>query len=489
MLPDNQLRDIQGLVSSGYDYTRQATYFFLQFKDATQSRAWLKGIVPQITTSAPWERDAEGNLERPQIVLHLGFTFRGLEAFQLPEVTLLSAPREFIDGMANRAKILGDTGTSAPDTWEIGGSTTPEVHAILMLHATDATYDSALKAQRDAIAATNGAVVIIHEEYAFREASGREPFGFSDGVSQPVIKGLAFTSKPVVNGNIVNTGEFVLGYLNEYNAYSPTMVVPLADDPQNILPGFPNPDAPGFHDFGMNGTYLVYRKLQQDVAAFWNLLESHTYAPTPQGKKAEMLFLAAKMMGRWPSGAPTVLSPDKDDHSLAQADDFLYEQLDPEGMRCPIGSHARRANPRDSIQNAQWGDSIHSSNTRRILRRARLFGQSLFPQEAIFDDQDVRPQGLKDDGVSRGIHFFAINTEIDRQFEFIQKIWINNAQFNNLYNNRDAIVGNNDDNDGVMTIPQNPVRQEITGVGRFVNVRGGAYFFMPSIRAMRFMSE
>jgi Dyp-type peroxidase family len=489
MLPDSQLKDIQGIVATGYDWAGNGTYLFLQFKDRAKSKAWLKKIIPQITTTARWPTDENGHLIRPKVALHLAFTHAGLEAFGLPDVTLLSAPREFIDGMANRKDILGDTGASDPEHWDVGGPNNEPIHALLLLHATDDLYEKSHKAQHKLIADSKGGVVIVHEEKAFREQSGREPFGFSDGVGQPVVKSLAFTAKPVVSGNIVNTGEFVLGYLNEYGVYSPTMVVPTEQDPKNILPGFPDPQNPGYRDFGHNGMYLVYRKLQQDVAAFWQSIEANTYAPTPEGKKAEMLWLAAKLMGRWPSGAPLVFSPDKDDPSLALADDFLYEKDDPEGFRCPIGSHVRRANPRDSLQNISWGDSIHTSNARRILRRARLFGESLFPQEAFYDDKDVRPVGLKDDGVARGIHFFAINTETDRQFEFIQKIWINNAGFNNLYNDKDAYVGNNDDGNGVMTIPQVPVRRQVSGLGRFVNVRGGGYFFMPSISAMTYMVE
>jgi len=489
MLPDSQLKDIQGFVASGYDYTSKATYFFLQFKDQKKSKEWLGKIIPKITTTERWPFDENGRVMPPKTVLHLGFTHEGLVAFGLPESALYSAPREFIDGMANRKHILGDTGSSDPELWDVGGPKNEIVHALMLLHATDDTYDEAYKAHHKLIKDSKGGVVLVHEENAFREESGREPFGFSDGVGQPVVKGLSFTSKPVVSGNVVNTGEFVLGYLNEFGVYSPTMVVPIDKDPNNLLPGFPDPQNPGYRDFGRNGMFLVYRKLKQDVAAFWQAIEANTFAPTEKGKKAEMLWLSAKLMGRWPSGAPLVMSPDHDDPSLALADDFLYERDDPEGFRCPVGSHVRRANPRDSLQNISWGDSIHTSNTRRILRRARLFGESLFPQSSFSDENDMRPVGLKDDGVSRGIHFFAINAETDRQFEFIQKIWINNAGFNNLYDNKDAYVGNNDSGNGVMTIPHVPVRRQVSGLGRFVDVRGGGYFFMPGMAAMRYMVE
>jgi deferrochelatase/peroxidase EfeB len=174
-------------------------------------------------------------------------------------------------------------------------------------------------------------------------------------------------------------------------------------------------------------------------------------------------------MGRWRSGAPLVLAPDKDDPELAadsqRNNDFDYGKMDPYGYAVPLGAHIRRMNPRDTGANV---------NRRRMIRRGATYGPHL-------------PEGAPDDGMERGIAAFVICASLIRQFEFAQNVWINDPTFHELGNERDPIVGNQDGTLD-MTIPKRPIRKKIKGLPAFTNVKGGAYFFLPGIRALRYLA-
>ncbi|MGI9079547.1 MAG: Dyp-type peroxidase, partial [Acidimicrobiales bacterium] len=329
-------------------------------------------------------------------------------------------------------------------------------------------------------------VVEVGVEHGAENTTFKEHFGFSaDGLSQPIVQGIrSEDSEP--NAWVVRTGEFVLGYLNELGHYPPSPGVAAEHDPRAVLPTFPDDGLPGFGDFGRNGTYLVYRKLHQDVAGFWrHVHDSVPRAPTGSRESA-MAALAAKYLGRWPSGAPLVLAPDADDSTLGDRNDFMYRPIDPDGLACPVGAHIRRANPRDGFRRIAdtAEESIRNSNQHRILRRGISYGDPLFAKEEV--ERGHAPIDLVDDGRPRGLHFLAVNSDIQRQFEFVQETWLNNGNFNGLVDNRDPLVGDNDGS-GTMTIQRRPVRRRVRDVPRFVHVRGGAYLFLPSITALRFL--
>jgi deferrochelatase/peroxidase EfeB len=232
---------------------------------------------------------------------------------------------------------------------------------------------------------------------------------------------------------------------------------------------------------GRNGTFLVYRKLEQDVAGFWQFVQSKVGDGSP-----EMLGLASKFIGRWPSGAPVSLSPHHDDPALGDEDNFGFTPQDAQGFRCPIGAHMRRVNPRDSLQNDSPSDSYLTCSRHRIVRRGIDYGEPLFPLEMTNDG--YAPADLQDDGKPRGLHFLALNACISRQFEFIQQTWCNSTFFQALFNDKDPIIG---DNDGTtdMTIEETPYRWRIRSLPRFVSVKGSAYLFVPAISALRFMAS
>ena len=212
-----------------------------------------------------------------------------------------------------------------------------------------------------------------------------------------------------------------------------------------------------------NGSFMAYRRLQEHVGAFRDFLREHGETPEEQE------LVAAKLMGRWRSGAPLVLAPNADDVALGadmqRNNDFNYKEMDPHGYAVPLGSHCRRMNPRDTAPNM---------NRRRMIRRGATYGPPL-------------AESAPEDGVERGIAAFVICASLVRQFEFAQNVWINDKAFHELGNERDPIIGTQD---GTLEfkIPKRPIRKRITGIPAFTSVKGGAYFFLPGLEALRFLA-
>jgi Dyp-type peroxidase family len=229
------------------------------------------------------------------------------------------------------------------------------------------------------------------------------------------------------------------------------------------------------HDFGRNGSYLVFRQLSQRVAGFWNFLDQATRDPNGKSNPVARERLGAKCVGRWQSGAPLVLSPDQDDPALANENNFDYNDKDPYGMKCPIGSHVRRSNPRDSL-GPDPKTALNSANRHRILRRGRSYGHRI-------------ENPLVDDGAERGLHFICLNGDIERQFEFVQQTWLNNPVFAGLTDEVDPLVGNLAKGDKLFTVQGSPLRRRVENLSRFVVVKGGAYFFLPSLRALNYIAR
>ena len=197
----------------------------------------------------------------------------------------------------------------------------------------------------------------------------------------------------------------------------------------------------------------------------------------------QRIALAAKFVGRWPSGAPLTLSPERDDHELGRANEFGYAELDIAGERCPVGAHVRRANPRDALDPSAGAEaSLAIVKRHRILRRGRLYGD-VVPLDQLLD------QGGAGDDQERGLHFLCLCANLARQFEFIQHTWVNNSKFGGLYDDVDPIAGTPTDLGGTFTMPARPVRRRVVGVPRFSTVRGGAYFFLPGMAALRFLAR
>lgn len=459
--------DIQGIVLNGYGQLKCTRFLFLQIGDPAGARRWLRDLCPQIMTAMRRARGAA----KPDTALNIAFTHTGMAQMGLPTDALAQMPRELQEGMAHgeRSRVLGDTDDSAPEQWDLGGPGTPEIHVLLMLYGLN---DDVILAHYPELAAqwTAAGLTEVYKQDTGR-ISDKEPFGYKDGVSQPFPAGSP--GRPIPGEIPINVGEFLLGYRNGYDSLPPSPLVTSSVAGADSLP----PGDGGQRDFGRNGSYLIFRKLAQDVHGFHHFLAEQTRQADGGLDPAGAVRLGAKIVGRWPGGAPLVLSPDKDDpalHAVEKSNDFLYMPTDPNGLACPIGSHVRRCNPRDSLLPTPKR-SLVIANRHRIIRRGRHY-----------EDQG-RTDTWDPKGVEHGLCFVALNADIQRQFEFIQQTWINSPKFGGLYDNKDPLVGDNDGT-GHMTIPGLPVRQRVNGLPRFVRVRGGGYFFLPGLSALRFLA-
>ncbi|MCV7285313.1 Dyp-type peroxidase [Mycolicibacterium wolinskyi] len=465
-----QLDDIQGIILHGYGALDNAAFVLLAVDDVTAAKEWLAQLPL---------RDSAVRPEITDTCTNIAFTPAGLVRLGLPPEHVGMLAGEFREGMTgteHRRRILGDYDGSSPSHWRWDGG---GVDALLMLYGRDADAVAELEARHDL--SGNGLRVVSRLD-SLTLPGRKEHFGFRDGISQPLVDGYDVGGPP---GNTVAAGEFVLGYPNAYGQFTDRPLVDPASDPRGLLPEAA--DAPGLRDFGRDGSYLVFRQLRQDVAGFWNSLADRS--GDALDRVPACVGLAAKMVGRWPSGAPLVKAPTADDPTLADDNDFMYfRSEDPDGLKCPIGSHLRRSNPRDALDPFPGSDrSIDVGKRHRIIRRGRAYGPPLAPS--------MEPADLiatADDGVDRGLHFICFNTQLGRQFEFIQHTWVNSTKFDGSYREDDPITGprgnGHGEAGGTFTVQQDPIRKRVTGLPRFVHTVGGAYFFMPGIAATRYLA-
>jgi len=455
-----ELDDIQGLVARGYGGLRAATFVLLRIGDPAAARAWLGALAGEVATGERGERSE---------AVHVALTHPGLVHLGLPEGSVAGFPDEFTGGMTtdHRRRILGDVGESAPERWHWGGPANP-VDAVLLLYAEDHAELERLADRHAGPAALQAAGLAEVQRLATSPLDGTEPFGFRDGISQPLIAELGPTDRPGPPLHTVRAGEFVLGYQNQYGqvAESPTVVA--AQDPGRVLPRSGDPERA---DLGRNGSYLVLRQLAQNVEGFRRFVDQASRVDGQADPDAGAR-LAAKIVGRWPNGAPLTRAPDHPADDLADANDFGYADGDAAGHGCPLGAHIRRTNPRDALDPESGPEqSLRSSNRHRLLRRGRAYGDPSDPGE-------------------RGIHFICLNANIARQFEFVQHTWLNNPKFAGLYEETDPLVATRQGDTGrTFTVQARPLRQRVTGLPAFVTVKGGAYFFLPGRRALRFLAE
>ncbi|MGH7802122.1 MAG: Dyp-type peroxidase [Thermodesulfobacteriota bacterium] len=416
-----------------------ARYEFLTFRRPESGRAWLAGIIDKVGTAQAIQSASKTDMRWVTVA----FTWNGLRVLGVDEAALATFPEEFRQGMEARAEILGDTGANHPDHWE-GGLASPGLHAIVILFARDVAERERCVREHQTFLTQTPRVEVLSSldlealpplDYA------HDHFGYRDRISMVTIEGMGDEPTPG-SGPPIKPGEFFLGYPDEEG---PPYGLPLPE----IL--------------SRNGSYLAYRRLQEHVGAFRDFLRQNGATPEEQE------LIAAKLMGRWRSGAPLVLAPEKDDPALAadpkRNNNFDYGKMDPHGYAVPLGAHIRRMNPRDTAVNMQ---------RRRMIRRGGTYGPPL-------------PEDVPDDGVDRGIAAFVGCASLIRQFEFAQNVWINDPKFHELGNERDPIIGTQDGTFD-MTIPKRPIRKKIKGLPAFTTVKGGAYFFLPGMRALRFLA-
>lgn len=510
--------DIQGFITSGFKHIYHTIYLFLKIEDKAKAQEWLSTIVDEMTTAKGWrpvddsangaQQASKPPKERPQKIMNIAFTVEGLKILGLPPEVIETFPVQFQEGMADehRALLLGDTHDNSPDNWEIGNPKDGEFHILLILNAgnnPDKTkdIDAFAKAQKDI--ATKSGLTVRFEELGSRRRDDKELFGFHDGIAQPKVEGVNVKdSQGDKINNAVKTGEFILGYQDAYGLFPASPVMDKKYDPNDILPPYKNPRdvddsvvSDDLRDLGMHGSYIVYRKLVQDVAAFWKFVVQEVERIDGKDASPErVVWLASKFVGRTPHGDPLTPHP-QSPHKTGQ-DDFLYATHDKEGLYCPVGSHLRRTNPRDVFHPENPESSIELVDKHRIIRRGRIFGSSAFelgkldyPDDTLVDTiKKLKDKPKK----TSGLHFLCVNADIQRQFEFIQHNWSNDPNFNELYENKDPIIGDNSDPDqpdSFMSIPTKKIRIRTDKLPRFVSVVGGAYLFMPSKTALKFLAQ
>jgi Dyp-type peroxidase family len=412
----------------------------LHVDDARAGRQLLRSLAPHVDSAADWWQ-----ADKPWIAVAI--TYPGLVALGVPDGSLQSFPEAFRQGMAARADKLLDTGANDPSHWdpEFGSG---DIHiGVSVFSDSEETWRRTIAIARAHYEGRPGLTVVAAQDFG-AQPGDLNPLGYKDSIAQPAIEGSGVEALPG-QGRPIKAGEFILGYPGESGVPLPA----------------PRPDV-----LGRNGTYVGLRKYQTRVGAFNRFLREHA------DSEEEREWLAAKLVGRWRSGAPLTLAPERDDPTLGgdplRNNDFTYVG-DPDGRQVPLGAHMRRMNPRDTEMAVLADVNLH-----RIIRRSTTFG--------VPYDADALTQ--QDDETPRGLFFIFISAKAMATMEFLQQEWINNGNFMSLGEERDPNVGLQEEG-AVFTIPRDPVRRRLHGIDTFNVLRGGEYFFMPSLSALRWLGE
>jgi deferrochelatase/peroxidase EfeB len=447
-----ELADVQGIVAYAYAARREAVYALLRVDGVPleERRRWLRGRLEHVPSA---QRDPEYRSRRHEgAVTAIAFTRAGLEQFDVGADAINTFAPEFRQGMSHphRSRVLGDVGDNAPIHWR-WGKEPGSVHVFV------ASYGADHRQLADELHASLPAGFECVREVRAKllpadpgRPDGKEfiePFGFRDGISDPYVHALG---RPALHNagdwNRVAAGDFVFGYPNQLRRLSEIPALSAAETGDPVAGEMRR-------TLGRNGSLLAIRELDQDVALF------RRENPEPRQ--------AAKLIGRWYDGAPLVLAPEGRAGAFATLNDFRYHALDRDGLRCPLGAHVRRSNPRDSFADPELpkteAEAIASANEHRLVRRGRPF--------------------LGDNGQPQGLFFMCLNTDLPRQFEFAQQSWLGSPSFAGLSGERDLAVG-------VPTRFSVPSRgkPEHRTLSAYVKVRGGGYFFLPGLRALRYLA-
>ncbi|MEA3041455.1 MAG: hypothetical protein QOC65_944 [Sphingomonadales bacterium] len=560
--PDEKLdtSEIQSLVFGGLGFMKDGSVVLYHLpNDREKARAFMAGLYPHVGFG-------DGRKLRHDAIVTVALGASALEKLGLPDECLKGFAAAFLEGMHTEARnrILGDINANAPDKWLWGRD---PYDLALLVYGRDEASVTALCGRIRELAGENdlGEPHRIALERTKKPAI--EPFGFVDGISQPIIRGSYQSYRKNDPIHLVEPGEFIIGYPDNRGNFPPEPELSALADPGNRLPvadksrefGNSIVDAP--RAVGRNGTYLVIRQLEQDVTGFWDYCWGEyrrlkERLPAPYDVRPD--YIAAKLVGRWrdgsslvrnpyypfpqehqkreerranrptaenfneqtaiaaagePIGSETVRAetnpgegsaitappasaaagvaatptaaaaqwaagaartgevegkdakaaeaagqapPQKQERVAFSDNDFLFGVEDPQAMRCPIGAHIRRANPRDTLAPGDM-EQVGISNRHRILRVGRLYQ----PEE----------------GRDPGLLFMCLNGDIERQFEFVQQTWLISPAFHGLVGEQDPLTSNCDGSGFVVPSHDGPVR--LKPLPQFVKTLGGGYFFMP----------
>lgn len=525
------LADIQGGVLAAYGKQGfpKGRLILLHVEKAAAGRNLLETLRRRVTTALPWptekRRPMRGEVMavRPAVTVNLAFTFRGLLALGVPIRTLRGMPDEFIDGMPARADILGDNHPRPAKegydpVWLDLDRRERRVHVLVTLNAemepaTGLPVPALEEVTQEIVGmCAQGGVRILEghrgEEPRWQDLSARvarrengrftplpmEHFGFVDGIADTVFDGQMDPADlkerapgqgkllPDGSWGPLAPGEFLLGWPDESQEIAGA-AMPL--------------------DFSRNGSFVAVRKLHQNVFAWREYMAAQAVrfaAVMEVGAEEAAATLAAKMAGRWPDGVPLIVAPTfaawqdfrgrraaaADDASRAALSRMLVEfsyRGDMNGAACPLGAHIRRTNTRDMLdpmlcmgETAKSGGSV-MNNRRRILRRGLPYGEA-------------REGGT--DADEHGIVLMAICASLFRQFEFVQQQWLQYGLDFNAGNDTCPITGAHEAG-AKFVVPADPASGKppfiMADLPQFVEARGGDYFFIPSMTALRMIAQ
>jgi Dyp-type peroxidase family len=492
--------EIQSLILRGMGNLKSAHMIALNFPPPGEAgnaalATWLEDLSGKSETPTHRPATFDRRIDPDErVAVNVAISPTGLQRLRLNEVHhvhkglasdgFASLPGAFRSGMISpgRKQILGDDNHA---DWDWGATTEPDAMLLIYAKGNDELKD-AVDAEEAALKAAGFTIAQRIPTKKIEDNPMTEPFGFVDGVSQPIINGMPGSLAPHNQMHVVEAGEIVLGYRDntEYFPTSP-MVNALAPGAAQLpsLPEAALDDFPAFgtdpetapRDLGKNGSFLVVRQLQQDRSGF----EDHLRAQAAKARAEYGLnyinadWLGAKIMGRWKNGASLIKHPHADiehpSRTLSVDDNaFQFGVEDPQGLKCPLGAHIRRANPRDSQAPGGAETQIALSNRHRILRRARAY---------------------EDESGHEGLLFMCLNANLERQFEFVQQTWLNSTRFHGLQDEYDSIAGNAPGVENRLTIPTAAGPVQVKALQSFVTMKGGGYFFMPSRSALRFFGE
>lgn len=434
-----ELQDIQAIILRDRPLPYHGVNVFLEIRDTASAKTFLKEIIPYVTNAKNW-------WDNDDAWLAVAFTYEGLKKLKLPQATLQSFPDAFKKGMAARSEKLMDMNENAPEKWEAPFKDTANHIAVSITAKSKAALEEKKRIALQILSRHSGIQLRFQADFDTPIEGNFNHFGFRDGISNPEIEGsgaerLNNKERPI------KAGEFLLGYANEAGNNYPM--------PQPL-------------EFAKNGTFVIFRKYHSHVAAF------NKYLSEQAKSKDEQELIAAKMVGRWRSGAPLNMCPFKDNAALGadatKNNDFDFSN-DQNGKIVPYSSHMRRMNPRNSKMAVLSDVNLH-----RIIRKGVGYGPAL-------------PEGsTKDDGKDRGLYFIAFSAKAMETLEFLQKEWVNNGNFVSLKNEKDPVIGLNEGK-GTFTMPHDPLPRRFTGMPTFNTLKGGIYLFMPGINAIKWMSE
>jgi deferrochelatase/peroxidase EfeB len=542
-----EVNRIQSLVFGGLGFLRHGVCVgFTLSGDTAEARGWLSKILPKVAFGDGRKHD-EG-------AVTIALSHTALSKLGLPAESLASFPQAFIDGMCTtwRSRVLGDTGADAPQHWWWGGPRKP-VDGVLLIYARDGETLEKLRNEMAAALASHSGVEVITiplqtipgpaDSSSARRKAKHEPFGFVDGVSQPIMRGTYKALRGADPIHIVEAGEFLLGYPDNRGYLPATPILDAIHDPDNMLPiaaetqvGFARPIVNDGRDVGRNGTFLAIRQLEQDVDGFekfCNEVAQTVRDRFPKWMGVTSEFIGAKLLGRWKDGSSLVRFPYRSGtEENGEEHPMLRTSQGTASRSALVASVPPPAPPPSPKQEAPAAPAAVEAvpvvgGVARAVRTAVRRAKAVEPDnDFLFGAED--PQALRcpfgahvrrtnpresfdpgsqeqleitnrhrilrvgrlyrpKEGQRPGLFFMCLNADLERQFEFVQQTWAQEPSFHGLCRERDPLIGSRGDCDN-FTIPTRDGPVQLTGLPSFVQTRGGGYFFMPGKSLLHYLA-